>query len=85
MQAFISAVHFALVPCMLKSRCWLLGGHVVHRQQGATVLDPPRTDDTNAASYWIHGFKESLELEELTNFAGGADAIATLLRHLVDR
>ena len=59
--------------------------HVVHRQQGATVVDPPRTDHTNAASYWIHGFKESLELEELTNFDGGADAVATLLRHLVDR
>ena len=38
-----------------------------------------------SSRYSIRGLEEGLELEERADFAGGADAVAKLLRHLVDR
>ena len=43
------------------------------------------TKHTNTSSYSICGLKEGLELEERSDFAGGADAVAKLLGHLMDR
>ena len=43
------------------------------------------TKHTNISSYSICGLKEGLELEERADFAGGVDAVAKLLGHLMDR